>query len=277
MKNSTLWNGFDYVKNNNPNLVITIGDSWTWGDSLNSKWKEYDDKEFRLANVYGGQLAKKLDADFLNIAEPGQSNLWIANHLDFVVDRLAEFNNYHNVYVVLTLTEVGREFNGDLDHLRVYTDLFANVKTFRNFLDILSMQIYQQINKHLDKINLTIGANFVDPNYPDDLGIVERTWVDLIAQETGQQNVSECFVVLSWVYERFGAIFDFVPTLNQHMWLQDVLKHMELSTQRTNLLLQSTLNYKQGSKHPTPTGHAIWADYLYDKIVSQRKASEQAQ
>ena len=28
------WHGFDFVQKNKDTLVVTIGDSWTWGDSL---------------------------------------------------------------------------------------------------------------------------------------------------------------------------------------------------------------------------------------------------
>lgn len=269
------WNGFDYVKHNRANLLITIGESWTWGDSLQAQWKSFDNKEFRLFNVYGGQLAELLNADFLNIAEPGQSNLWIADHLDLVVSKLDEFN-YDRIDIVLTLTEVGREFNGDRDHNRIYTELLTDVANFQNFLDQLSNLIYQQIIQHKNKINLTIGLNFVDNNYPMDLNILKQSWTDLIAIETNQQDINDCFVVLSWVYERFNAIFEFVPGLDKNQWLTDVLEHMKLAQLRSNLLICSSLNYKKASKHPTPEGHALWANYLYNNI-NQRKVVTQNQ
>ena len=49
------WRGFDWVKKSRKKLVVTIGESWTWGDSLGkTQHRVYDDKEFRLAHVYGG-------------------------------------------------------------------------------------------------------------------------------------------------------------------------------------------------------------------------------
>ena len=66
------WKEFDWIKQNRKTLVVTIGESWTWGDSLGkTQHKIFDDKEFRLANVYGRRLADTLQADFLNIAKPG--------------------------------------------------------------------------------------------------------------------------------------------------------------------------------------------------------------
>src|SRR6056300_569890 len=109
------WHGFDFVKRSSNVLLVTIGESWTWGDSLQSSWADgTDDKEFRLLNVYGGKLSLKLNSDFLNIAMPGESNLWIANKLDYLIENIDSLN-YKNIIIILTLTEVGREFNGNLD------------------------------------------------------------------------------------------------------------------------------------------------------------------
>ena len=43
-------------------LVITVGDSWTWGDDLTPN----NDNEYRKQLVYGTQIAKKFKFDFLN-------------------------------------------------------------------------------------------------------------------------------------------------------------------------------------------------------------------
>jgi hypothetical protein len=50
------------------------------------------------------------NSDFLNIAKPGESNLWIAKHFKFFVDNLDELP-YDDITVVLTMTEIGREFS----------------------------------------------------------------------------------------------------------------------------------------------------------------------
>lgn len=35
-----------------------------------------------------------------------------------------------------------------------------------------------------------------------------------------------------------------------------------------DFLNKSVYNYKKASKHPTPEGHALWADYLYNYIIT---------
>jgi len=43
-----------------PNLIVTIGDSWTWGDSIDGI-NPFDklDSPKRLENVYGAHIIKK--------------------------------------------------------------------------------------------------------------------------------------------------------------------------------------------------------------------------
>ena len=247
----------DWVKQSSNRLLVTIGESWTWGDSLGAE---------RLKSVYGRQLATMLDADWCNIAECGQSNLWIAHKLAWVSEQLPAWG-YSDVDIVLTMTEVGREFNGDIDNDRVYTELFKSVQTFAQFLDCLSDLISQQISPYLSKHRIWIGTNFVDSNYPH-LPVLTSSWLDLIAETTNQKvSQDDCLVVSSWVYDRFDAVFDFRPTINKSDWLTSVLLHMEQAQCTTDLLMKSFLNYKKASKHPTHQGHELWAQYLY-KIIN---------
>jgi hypothetical protein len=247
----------DWVRQGSDRLLITIGESWTWGDSLGEK---------RLESVYGRQLANMLGADWCNVAECGQSNLWIANKLAWVSEQLPAWG-YSDVDIVLTMTEVGREFNGDLDVDRVYTELFKSVKTFDQFLDQLSELVSEQIAPYLSKHRVWIGTNFINSNYPN-LPVLEKSWLDLIAEATAQKvNQDRCLVVGSWVYERFDAVFDFCPTIEKSIWLNSVMSHMSLAQHTTNLLIRSRLNYKQASKHPTHQGHELWAQYLYKSIT----------
>lgn len=248
---------YEWLKRNKPTLLITIGESWTWGDSLGNQ---------RLQTVYGRQLADLLDSDWLNIAKCGESNLWIADHYAEVCKLIPNWG-YKDVKIVLTLTEVGREFNGDRDHNRVYTKLLAEVKTFDQFLDILSDLITQHIQPYLSRYPTWIGTNFIDSNYR--MPVIEHSWLGLIADATGQKKPRDrTLVVGSWVYERFDAVFEFNPTIERSAWRQSLLSHMDRASQVTDLLLSSKFNYKKASKHPTPEGHRLWANYLYQKITS---------
>ena len=261
------WREFDFVKQQRNKLLVTIGESWTWGDSLGkTQHRIYDDKKFRLTNVYGGQLAEMMHADFLNIAEPGQTNLWITKHFKMFVDNIAEFQ-YDEIIVVLSMTEIGREFEGDLDKDRDYMSDLNHVTNLNQFLSMLTNYIYQDIVA-VDKSNikLLVGTNFVDSNYPQELNVLDQTWVDRIADELQQPLIRPCYVVGSWVFDRFNQLLAFAPNYSRQDFINDMLTHMEIAQARTNFLMQSDLNYKKASKHPTPRGHHLWAEYLYSQL-----------
>ena len=264
------WQTFDFLQRNCKKLVVTIGESWTWGDSLGqTRHPDYDNKQFRLSHVYGRQLADMLDADFLNIAEPGQSNLWIAQHFQLFLNNLTEFL-YDEIIVVLTLTEVGREFNGDRDQDRNYHADLKNVSNLNEFLLALSSYITKDIlNVKQHDIKLLIGTNFVDSNYSHQLPVLKKSWVDIISQELQLPIAKPCYVVGSWVFDRFDALLEFCPNYKKENFLQDMLTHMNMASQVTDFLLASQFNYKKASKHPTTEGHTLWANYLHNQLKAQ--------
>ena len=63
-------NCFDFVDRNSDTLVVTVGDSWTWGADL--------DSDLRLQQVYGNLVSHHLSADFLNLGQSGSNNFFIA-------------------------------------------------------------------------------------------------------------------------------------------------------------------------------------------------------
>lgn len=57
-------------------LVISVGDSWTWGDALGNIFPDNtkDDKEARFNNCYGRLISDYYNADWLNFAVCGTGN-----------------------------------------------------------------------------------------------------------------------------------------------------------------------------------------------------------
>ena len=83
-RNTILPGGRDYyheVDRSSDKLIITMGDSWTWGDRLGKTTIEYDDREHRTRHIYGNIVSEQLGADFINIGFPGWNNIYIMNRL----------------------------------------------------------------------------------------------------------------------------------------------------------------------------------------------------
>jgi hypothetical protein len=64
------------VKKNTTNLLITIGESWTYPDSLHgiSAFQAKDNPMHRLENAFWSHMARELNCDILVSAKPGHSN-----------------------------------------------------------------------------------------------------------------------------------------------------------------------------------------------------------
>jgi len=121
---------------NQDTLLITAGDSWTWGDSLGGTNLKYDNFEYRTNHIYGHLLAKKLSSDFINIGMPGFDNVNIVLNLNKVLSNLTK--SYKQIDVVITLTETGREFtNTFLNFQDLYTNILAgpNWPTFEEIIN----------------------------------------------------------------------------------------------------------------------------------------------
>ena len=238
--------------------VITIGDSWTWGDRLEAHGHN------RLTNVYGYYLTQMLDADWENIAISGESNAWIAHQYQKVAT--AEYD-YDEVFIICTLTEVGREINNWNIDKRDYIKDFENCKTLVDVQNQTSNWIGSMLSTNT-KHTVLFGCNFADSNYKN-ISVLDKTWIDLIAEKTGIYNPSNCYTVNGWVFEKIEQSYKFMNT-DRTIWIDSVLQHIEIANYRKDFLIKSPFNYNVASKHPTPEGHKIWAEYLYYNLTNKK-------
>ena len=235
-------------------LLITIGESWTWGDSLDEHGHE------RLKNVYGYHLSDMLNADWQNIAFCGASNGWMAQQYNNFVNKNYD---YKNVIIICTLTEVGREFNApDLDNNR---DYISDLETARTFKDVQNLQSRWLETQFQPTTYTTLfGTNFVDSNYSN-LNVLDKSWIEVIGDHIGVKPPREVYTVGSWVFEKLSQATEF-KKFDREVWLKSTMQEMDKARQVTRWLDQSPLNYERASKHPTPEGHRLWAEYLYKHI-----------
>jgi hypothetical protein len=263
------------------NLVICYGDSWTWGDSLGNAKAVHgvDDKEFRSNHIYASYLSNMLNADFVNCAIPGVFNYWIHNRLEILlnhdIDRLSK--QYNKIFIVVTLTEPGRDFEFSL-----YVDEFAKFYDFKNSTtpaDILvqaELFDFTKLKYVQDRLpnncQLTIARNFttthnVNLNILDNLA--PMTWTDVLLTAQNLQPVNPV-VLVSFGTDKFDT-FMCSHNLNSQDYKQWMLTEIiPKASKQIDLLHKSMYNYKSESKHPTPEGHKMWAEYLNNFIKNQK-------
>ena len=279
------------IENKKKNLVICLGDSWTYGDSLGNTdvSKNIDDFEFRKEHIYGKLLADKLNADLVNAATPGCSNNFIYHQFynNIVTKDLPRLSQtYNKVYIVITLTENGRDLK-QLPHLSWFLNTFKKHYdyendtnfTFEKFLIRLEQfvlsQIAEQEKNFPANVKLITASNFAyvyDYNKALVKHMVPKIWTEILAEKQNLKpvkNVRMASYACSYLLEFMRSIsnrFD-ADTYSKYVdWYEKVI--MDPANKQIDFLNESIYNYKKASKHPTPEGHALWADYLYNYIVT---------
>ena len=284
---------FDFLKEGKDILVVTIGDSWTWGGGLNGTDPKVEDdfqKTLRLNEVYGAKVAKALDADFLNLSMPGQSNGWIANYFEKLVDDF-DFSPYKKVFVVITMSEVAREWMDENDVEVDYYNFCADIKSIDDFFAKQSEKISNKVieieqkakQKNLPMVVLKSIA-FVEDNYPKGFVNVDKTWQECLLDADNKK------------YEKFGLYLCQTAVVEKLHWLLEYNNHYYVGNKKVkrdnptlpeetfkiqrlglldkidkfnDLIYNSDTNTWRSAVdrgHPNAKGHTIWANYIIGKL-----------
>lgn len=243
---SMINNPYYHRNKNSDMLLVTLGDSWTYGDSLGkTKVRNgVDDPFFRLHHVYGSLLSDQLGSDWTNIALPGGSNDMLLTWLDTYLS--TDLSKYKTIACVVTLTESGRH----LENLWVDKTQYNQQMSLKSILT----KTYGKINflkSKFPKIEFLVGHNFTD-SLSDSL-VLEKTWLEVLLSKSIQ---NETYIVVS----------DHIIQMNQSRKFEDRMTVIQKALQRISLLDQCIYCNKEDSRHPTEIGHKLWADYLLTKL-----------
>jgi hypothetical protein len=251
----------------NDKLLITIGDSWTWGDHLGCiDWEQASDDPVRLTQIFGRKLADKMGASWVNIAKPGCSNYWMIEQLGAIEPYLY---NYKEVHVVITLTEDLREatYNRVVDLTPQYTAFWESSNSLKQFLVQVEQYLFNNLeaifNRH-PMINWYVSRAFTDSwTENPKLFLLDKTWCDVIQDRIHFDNYQKPVpfigqMSITPLTEKF--IKDNAERKSEFLDIMD-----RVGT-RWNFLGTSEYNLKGSTCHPNPAGHELWADYLFSKL-----------
>lgn len=247
---------FNFVDNDSDGLLVTVGDSWTWGADMTID----DDEQHRMQNHYGRIVSDHIGCDWLNLGQGGSGNFWAADKIKELTN-IIPYLKYKNVTIVCTLTEVGRAVNTEIDRHIDYLNFF-NTTPHTELLNFLNATVIDSITdsvKDYDFIRLLIGNNFVDHCGPTLCGItMDKTWLELITEKT---NIEKCHIVSSSSFDRLHSLIDSVGDKEHYLlWISEI---MDIATRRQKLLFNSSL-IKRG--HPNAAGHKLWANYIIEYL-----------
>lgn len=99
-----------FLKRNKNNLVIVVGESWSWGDSFKHCQfvENRDDPYYRITHNLGAPVAQHYDSDFILAAMPGGCNLNIMLSLRRLI--LENIDKYETIRCIIQITEHGRDY-----------------------------------------------------------------------------------------------------------------------------------------------------------------------
>ena len=250
---------------NKKNLLICIGDSWTWGDCLGKTSLEFNDKNARYDQFYTNKLAEKLDSDWLMVAWCGESNDWILKQYQIITNAIKNnfYKNYKKIYVHICFTELFREIN----IIPLDSNNFLYYKNCKNFLqfcnDYFNISILNKINQiETDATLHKFSMNFwnIDQNILPN-SFVKEYWQNLLFKKSNIEELSVLPVVSGL------GIWPLLEFLKKNK-LKDITysfsKTLPIILNRLDKMQLCILNNKVRTKHPTAEGHTIWTEYLYD-------------
>ena len=239
-------------------LLLTTGDSWTFGDSLNNKDKDYlktpAGTDYRKKHLWGRHLADNLGYDWVNLAEPGISNSVILDYVEqFKTSEL--YQKYEIVQVAVVLTETGRELQA------------LDWKNHTKELQTSEQKIFNQIKKLVDqKISFLVARNFTynyaETHVPNNIQFVKDNWQTVLLRTQGIDPVEisgPASGVALWIYENHNP-----SVIKNKDYKQFVVDTVESAQPLWDALDFSIYNYQHATRHPTEQGHEIWACYLFD-------------
>lgn len=265
------------VYKNNKNLVICYGDSWTWGDSLGKIDPDRNmfDNIYRKQHVYGALIAQELNADFVNCAIPGVANYWIHDRLQILLDNdIQELSKkYEKIFIVITLTEVGREldFNLYIEDFTKFYNLNDKDFSFEKLLQKFEEFDFKKIKNIQESLptncQVIVGRNFTN-THKSNLNILKnllpKTWTDVLFEIQNFDVLQDVFMT-SFALQRFDKFIK-KKKLNTSEYKKWFLEFLQLkANKQIDLLMKSNLNFNK-STHPTETGHKFWAEYIISYI-----------
>lgn len=272
---------FDFVDRQSDTLIVTIGDSWTWGADLTNfdlgctHIMRLPDDDYRIKHVYGNVVAEAIGADFLNLGELGAGNWHIVKKLQ-EMQNLHAFLHYKKILVFSIWTELGRDFNShndvDIDYRSWLLDNIKTCRDYYNFMKFINAIIAENISQiisNFDKrVQFYFATNFVDPIGVEVLSKhwIDRSWLQVICDHTRKiYQPEKCFTVFPWCIEKFDMVFDVAPELDRLEWLQWINEITAAANTRAAICYRDTINFGN-LLHPSAANHRCWAEYLLAMI-----------
>jgi len=256
-----------YIKRNKKNIVITLGESWTYGDSLTNVkvLHRKDDPLHRANSTFGAHCARILNADLFISAVPGNSNGNIFKTLEPTLNYVNTLG-YENIYLIYQFTSPGRDIADNW-----FRDTFKDANLLYQFKDKGSSKLSTlewfkaydtMMYKHLDELltkytNVKALAwknfNKILTDYkPNNYTIIKTSWLEYLNYLSNRETeIVHC---------------------NESYWWKDTYFELKIINHDVAFATQQMEDWAKASGflgnsglsgyHPNELSHFMWAVYL---------------
>ena len=266
-----------------------FGESFTFGDSMATTIKSvgeqrfrYDNFSYRMNNNLGGHFSRLLDTDYLLKAVPGQSNVCILMGLESSIEYLSEA--YDKVYVVVQLTETGRDWNrenassGELLALRgnSFYDYFVNYENW--YSDKLN-----KLQEQYPNCEFIVWRNFTRWLGGDfgNVKTIDKVMIEYFYELTLKHGSDE---VVNLLKKKYGDTLPISVGGNPHwekLSKKGLGEFFHKDTENVQCILEECDKWEKamdwmrdsnnifedrGAYHPSLIGHRVFAEYIIKSL-----------
>lgn len=264
-----------YLKRNKKNILINIGESWAYGESLEpiaTALKKFDFST-QINQCVGARLAVSLDADLYQYAVPGNCNFYMQTEFERIAQYVSTLK-YDNVYVAMQVTEPGREESLSHELTGLWRKIYAKNqgKDFqvwvKEYDEICFKHYNQTLQTYLPNANAILWKNFcktcTDFRY-DSFKVIEKSWIQYSADMYGIDLEMPEFYSVGW-YD--GLFKNHISKLKINKKYS--IKQLDI-IEKSNKMISNHHIYHR--PHPTQESHLLWSQYLLHQSgwINKRK------
>lgn len=256
-----------HVKRNKETLLVFIGESWTYGETLRGIATAIQRYSFQdqLAFTVGSRLAVMLDSDLYQYAVPGNCNFYMFKELERILKHTSTMQ-YKKIYVCMQMTEPGREkplFIEIQNQNHPLTSIIgpSEKMTFATWLekyDDAFFDWYERIISQYNNLDCVLWKNFCKINSKHTnrtFKIIDKTWIQYSANCVGKHIDAPSFYAVGWL-DKIMKDYRTIDFDNN-----EILSEIDIIEQ-SNIFIKANAFH---CNHPNEFGHLLWAQYLARK------------
>lgn len=259
-----------HIKRNKKNVLLVIGESWTYGESLPKVETGLGNYCFdsQIINGYGPSMSIEMDCDYYQYAVPGNCNAYMFEELGRILKYLWSLS-YEKIYISIQMTEPGREMS-ILEKLKghpvysLYKDKGKiSLEQWLTVYDEIFYKIYNdEILKYNDRhreIVPLLWKNFCSINTTRrdyEFDFIPDSWLRCSALQEGRVLQMPSFYSVGWLSGLQENHSDRIEFDSKYVTQQlDIIEHC-------NKFLSGNPNHYP---HPSDLKHLQWSKELLNK------------